>query len=97
MAAGSFRVNMGGNGNEGKNHEPNVPDEPEEYQGLLKVASDQVPFGVYAVEKDGYAELRKDKCRSVTELKALTRGFKSQGFRVLANRQVNADGGEKRV
>ena len=57
----------------------------EEYQGLLKVASDQVPFGVY------------DKCRSVTELKALTRGFKSQGFRVLANRQVNADGGEKRV
>ena len=69
----------------------------EEYQGLLKVASDQVPFGVYAVEKDGYAELRNDKCRSVTELKALTRGFKSQGFRVLANRQVNADGGEKRV
>ena len=42
----------------------------EEYQGLLKVASDQVPFGVYAVEKDGYAELRNDKCRSVTELKA---------------------------
>ena len=28
MAAGSFRVNMGGNGNEGKNHEPNVPDQP---------------------------------------------------------------------
>ena len=28
MAAGSFRVNMKGNGNEGKNHEPNVPDEP---------------------------------------------------------------------
>ena len=28
MAAGSFRGNMGGNGNEGKNHEPNVPDEP---------------------------------------------------------------------
>ena len=33
----------------------------EEYQGLLKVASDQVPFGVYAVEKEGYAELRNDK------------------------------------
>ena len=28
MAAGSFQVNMGGNRNEGKNHEPNVPDEP---------------------------------------------------------------------
>ena len=32
----------------------------EEYQGLLKMASDQVPFGVYAIEKKGYAELRND-------------------------------------
>lgn len=69
----------------------------EEYHGLLKVASDQVPFGVYAVEKNGYAELRNDKCRSVTELKALTAVLNRRGFRVLANRQVNADGGEKRV
>ena len=29
-----------------------------EYQGLLQVASDQVPFGIYAIEKQGYAELR---------------------------------------
>ncbi|MFR4581321.1 MAG: hypothetical protein ACLT76_18365 [Clostridium fessum] len=35
----------------------------EEYQGLLKMASDQVPFGVYAIEKKGYAELRNDKCQ----------------------------------
>lgn len=34
-----------------------------EYQGLLKVASEQVPFGVYAIEKKGYAELRNDHCR----------------------------------
>lgn len=56
-----------------------------EYQGLLKVASDQVPFGIYAIEKKDYAELRCDKCGSITRLKDLTRQFKSQGYKVLAN------------
>lgn len=56
-----------------------------EYQGLLKVASEQVPFGIYAVEKTGYAELRCDKCKSVSQLKELTRQFKSRGFKVHAN------------
>lgn len=56
-----------------------------EYQGLLKVASEQVPFGIYAVEKQGYAELRCDKCTSITQLKTLQRQFKSQGFKVHAN------------
>ena len=57
----------------------------EEYQGLLKLASEQVPFGIYAVEKQGYAELRNDKCNSITQLKHLTRQYKAQGFKVLAN------------
>ncbi len=57
----------------------------EEYQGLLKMASDQVPFGVYAIEKKGYAELRNDKCKSMSQLKKLIRGFKTQGFKVLSN------------
>lgn len=56
-----------------------------EYQGLLQVASDQVPFGIYAIEKQGYAELRCDKCSSVTQLKSLTRQLKVQGFKVHAN------------
>lgn len=56
-----------------------------EYQGLLQVASEQVPFGIYAIEKQGYAELRHDKCSSVTQLKSLTRQFKAQGFKVLSN------------
>ena len=55
------------------------------YRGLLKVANDQVPFGIYAIEKQGYAELRCDKCSSVTQLKSLTRRFKAQGFKVHAN------------
>lgn len=56
-----------------------------EYQGMLKLASEQVPFGLYAIEKQGYAELRCDKCSSVTQLKSLTRQFKAHGFKVHAN------------
>ena len=56
-----------------------------EYQGLLEVAKEQVPKGIYAVEKGDYAELRNDKCTSTTQLKAMTRAYKSQGFKVYAN------------
>ena len=49
------------------------------------MARGQVPFGIYAVEKQGYAELRCDKCSSMTQLKKLTRQFKMQGFKVMAN------------
>ena len=56
-----------------------------EYKGLLKVAKEQVPFGIYALEKADYAELRCDKCDSVTQLKELIRQFKKQGFKVYSN------------
>ena len=56
-----------------------------EYQGLLRTASEQVPFGIYAIEKQDYAELRCDRCTSMTQLKNLTRQFKAQGFKVYAN------------
>lgn len=56
-----------------------------EYQGLLKVAKEQVLRGIYALEKGDYAELRCDKCSSTTQLKALTRQFKAQGFKVHSN------------
>lgn len=58
----------------------------EEYRGLLKVASEQVPFGIYAIEKNGYAELRNDKCSSITQLKEMTRQFRAKGYRVLSNK-----------
>lgn len=60
----------------------------EEYQGLLQVASEQVPFGIYAVEKQGYAELRCDKCTSITHLKGLMRNLMAHGFKV---RQTGGD------
>ena len=62
-----------------------------EYQGLLKVASEQIPFGIYSLEKEGYAELLHDRCESITQLKGLTRQFRAQGFRVLSNRGQKED------
>ena len=58
---------------------------PKEYKGLLKVAAEQVPLGIYAIEKGNYAELRCDRCSSITKLKELTRQFKAQGYRVYSN------------
>lgn len=57
-----------------------------QYKQLLTVASEQVHFGVYAVEKANYAELRHDKCKSITQLKAMIRQYKAQGFKVHANK-----------
>lgn len=57
----------------------------DEYHRLLKVAKEQVSFGIYAVEKVDYAELRNDKCESSTKLKAMKRQFRQQGFKVYAN------------
>lgn len=56
-----------------------------EYQGLLKVASEQVPFGIYAVEKKDYAELCNQKCESITQMKRLRHSLKQQGFKVYCN------------
>lgn len=56
-----------------------------EYQGLLEMANEQVPFGIYGIEKKDYAELRNDKCKSITQLKELTRQFKAQGYKVHSN------------
>lgn len=56
------------------------------YKKLLEnVAKEQVPFGIYAVEKKGYAELCCDKCLSMTQLKKKIRDYKRQGFKVYAN------------
>ena len=56
-----------------------------EYQGLLQVAKEQVPLGIYALEKSDYAELRCDKCGSITQLKNLIRQYKARGIKVHFN------------
>ncbi len=53
---------------------------------VLKIASKQIPIGIYAVEKDGIIELRKDKCKSEKELNRLIVDFHKKGFKVYFNR-----------
>lgn len=57
-----------------------------ELNNLLKVASEQIPLGIYAVQKGNYVELCRDKCNSITQLKKHKRAYKSNGFKVYANK-----------
>lgn len=58
----------------------------EEYKRFLDgVASPEVPFGIYAVEKDGQSHMVIEKCESVTQLKIKTQEYKKLGFKVYAN------------
>lgn len=57
----------------------------QEYKNLLKVAKEQVSFGIYAVERKGYAELRNDSCKTITQLKKMKQDFKRQGYKVYSN------------
>ena len=56
------------------------------YEKILDTSSKFVPCGVYAVEKDDFAELKKDKCKSVTELKKIVSEYKKKGFKVYFNK-----------
>lgn len=56
-----------------------------QYKQILRMAAEQVPSGVYAIEKAGYAELRNDTVYSKTKLKELIRSFKQSGFKVYSN------------
>lgn len=59
-----------------------------QFQGVLKVAKENIGIGIYAIEKNGYAELRCDRCDSITRLKSMKRQFKHQGFKVYANEGI---------
>lgn len=56
-----------------------------EYKGILKVASQQIPCGIYAVEKDGICELRKDTFGGKEELKKTVAEYAAKGFKVHYN------------
>ena len=53
--------------------------------GVLDIASKQIPFGIYAIEKDGICELRKDTFNSAEELKQVVSEFEGKGFTVRFN------------
>ena len=52
---------------------------------VLKVASKQVPFGIYAVKKGRICELHNDKFESREELMAEVDKYSQKGFKVYYN------------
>ena len=58
----------------------------EAYEGILTTVKKFVPKGVYAVEKDDFAEAKKDICNTDEELKKLVADYKKKGFKVHYNK-----------
>ena len=58
----------------------------EAYEGILATVKKFVPKGVYAVEKDDFAETKKDICKTDDELKKLAAEYKKKGFKVHYNK-----------
>ena len=56
------------------------------YEGILATVKKFVPKGVYAVEKEEFAEIKKDKCKTDDELKKLVADYKKKGFKVHYNK-----------
>lgn len=54
-------------------------------RGILQVASEQIPCGIYAVEKDDYCELQKDTFDSKEKLKKVVAEYAAKGFKVYYN------------
>ena len=50
--------------------------------GLIRMAGERVPFGIYAVAKGDYVELTNIKADSITKLKEDIRNLKREGFKV---------------
>ena len=57
----------------------------EQLKAVLHVASKQVPFGIYAVKKDGICELHKDKFDSKEDLLDNVAKYAEKGFKVYYN------------
>ena len=55
-----------------------------ETRGLLETASSLVPDGIFAIEKDGYMELRNDRMAGVDLMHALEE-WTRHGWTVHAN------------
>ena len=57
----------------------------QQLNGVLKVASKQVPFGIYAVKKGRICELHNDKVNSEEDLLAEVEKYSMKGFKVYYN------------
>ena len=56
-----------------------------QFDGVLKVAKKAVKHGIYAVEKDGKAEMKKETYSNKDELKKAVEKYEEKGFKVYWN------------
>ena len=56
-----------------------------QFRGVLSVAKKAVKHGIYAVEKDGTAEMKKETCSNREELKKSVEEYAKSGFKVYYN------------
>jgi hypothetical protein len=57
------------------------------FRSVLDIAKQSVPFGIYAVSKDGFCEMKKETFRSQEEMNTQIVDYQKQGFRVYFNRE----------
>lgn len=53
-----------------------------QFNGVLKVAKKAVKRGIYAVEKNGMAEMKKETYSNKTELEKAVKKYEEKGFKV---------------
>ena len=56
-----------------------------QFDGVLKVAKKAVKHGIYAVEKDGVAEMKKETYLNKSELEKVVKEYEEKGFKVYYN------------
>ena len=54
-------------------------------RACLKVASKAVPCGIYAIEKGGLCEMRKDKFDDMEEMRKQVGEYTAKGFKLYYN------------
>ena len=56
-----------------------------QFDGVLKGAKKAVKHGIYAVEKDGTAEMKKETYSNKSELEKAVKEYEEKGFKVYYN------------
>lgn len=56
-----------------------------QFRAVMEVAKKSVKRGIYAIEKDGLAEMKKDTFDSKEDLRKAVAEYESKGFKVYYN------------
>ena len=56
-----------------------------QFDGVLKVAKKAVKHGIYAVEKEETAEMKKETYSNKSELEKVVKEYEEKGFKVYYN------------